>query len=243
MHLKSENGPIDVLVCPEDDPQCLQSPPNGLGNSLKSSYSSEVDCTSSLAITSSAELIPQPLPPSHPGQPLPHQQHHPPQPSTSSLHGTTTTQLLHQQQQLQQHQFSQQSLQDQQQQHLLQQQQQQQCLHSVSTASTASIPPSSKLEDCCLRQHDTQAGIDGLSVNRTVTATPHHTYPQVAVSAPNELDISLSSAADVGDDLGFMDRLLPLDMFDHLSPTLNTTEDFSFSLDGDNEGIQDLFDI
>ena len=85
-------------------------------------------------------------------------------------------------------------------------------------------------------------------MTRTVVAAAPPSYPQVTVtgSAASELDISLSSAAEVGgDDLGFMDRLLPLDMgvFDHLSPTLNTTEDFSFSLDEDNEGIQDLFDI
>lgn len=71
-------------------------------------------------------------------------------------------------------------------------------------------------------------------------------YPQVTVmGAPNsELDISLSSTADVNDDLGFMDRLLPIDMamFDQLSPTLQT-EDFSFSMDNSTEGIQDLFDL
>ena len=70
-------------------------------------------------------------------------------------------------------------------------------------------------------------------------------YPQVTVTGPNnELDISLSSAADVnGDDL-FMDRLLPMDMsvFDQLSPTLQTS-DFSFSMDNSTEGIHDLFDL
>ena len=71
--------------------------------------------------------------------------------------------------------------------------------------------------------------------------------PPVAVTGPSgsELDISLSSTADLnGDDLGFMDRLLPIDsaMFDHLSPTLQN-EDFSFSMDTSTEGIHDLFDL
>ena len=72
-------------------------------------------------------------------------------------------------------------------------------------------------------------------------------YPQMTVTGPtDDLDISLSSAADVaGDDLGFMERLLPLDMamFDQLSPTLPAAEDFSFSMDDSTEGINDLFDL
>ena len=86
----------------------------------------------------------------------------------------------------------------------------------------------------------------GLSVDQAMRSA----YPQVTVTGPNgELDISLSSTADVNDDLGFMDHLdtsslLPIDMsmFEHLSPPLQT-EEFSFSMDNSTEGIHDLFDL
>ena len=226
MHLKSENGAIDVLVCPEDEPQCnLHSPlsttsgvyvtPGG----VKPGYS-EID-SSACPPSTSGELIqqPAPLPP-------------PPQQEQSSL-------TLHSTQLMQQHQLQQQ--QQQQQQQL--QQQQQQHYHHLQQQCLANPPQSgsAKLDDGSLTRQHNQARVD---VGRTVATS---SYSQVSGSAANELDISLSSAAEVGpDDLGFMDRLLPLDMvgvFDHLSPTLHTTEDFSFSLDEDNEGIQDLFDI
>jgi hypothetical protein len=94
-------------------------------------------------------------------------------------------------------------------------------------------------------QQGQQALGEGLSVVEQACTSPP--YPQVTVTGPttDELDISLNSAAEMtGDDLGFMDRLLPLDMamFDQLSPAL-PTEDFSFSMDNSTEGINDLFDL
>ncbi len=99
-----------------------------------------------------------------------------------------------------------------------------------------------KLENA--RQHDEAVG---LSMDQTV-CSPYP--PQVTITRPNnDLDISLSSTADVnGDDLGFIDHfdssLLPIDigMFEHLSPPLQN-EDFSFSMDNSTEGIHDLFDL
>lgn len=173
MHLKSNNGAIDVLVCPEEEAQCLQSPrpPNSTATGLCAARS----VYSVLDPPHSPELVP----------------------GSSHL--------------LQHH----------------QEQQHQQCML-----------PSVKFEDDHRQKQAT-----GLTVDQTVVAP---SYPQVTVTGPsNELDISLSSAAEVsGDDLGFMDRLLPLDMamFDQLSPTLQT-EDFSFSMDNSTEGINDLFDL
>lgn len=167
MHLKSSNGAIDVLVCPEEEAQCLEPPhspistANGLCAVARSVYS----------VLDSPELVPN---------------------SSCS-----------QQQRHQDHQCA------------------------------LSIAPDNHRQEQAMR----------LTAEQIPTAS---SYPQVTVTGPsNQLDISLSSAAEVtGDDLGFMDRLLPLDMamFDQLSPTLQT-EDFSFSMDNSTEGINDLFDI
>ena len=228
MHLKSENGAIDVLVCPEDEPQCLQSPrpPPTTAHTTQGGTSSYSEANCSYPSSSSTELIPSaqaPPPPTTPAQLA--------QPGMQTMH-SSISQLMHQQH------LPQQQLQDQQQQQHHLQQSQPQCLVNHHQSGNA------KLQDGCMRQQE-QASIVGLAVDRTVAPS---SYPQVTVtgSASNDLDISLSSAAEMNrDDLGFMDQLLPLDMgvFDHLSPTLNTTEDFSFSLHEDNEGIQDLFDI
>lgn len=163
MHLKSTNGAIDVLVCPEEEAQCLRSPhpPISTANELCSDPRSAYTV---LDPPCSPELVPD--------------------------------------SQLQRH-------------------QDQQCLTPESRGQEQVVRPAKQATTAC-------------------------SYPQVTVTGPsNQLDISLSSAAEVtGDDLGFMDRLLPLDMamFDQLSPTLQT-EDFSFSMDDSTEGINDLFDL
>ncbi len=188
MHLKSNNGAIDVLVCPEDETQasqCLQSPPAPVSTAngfcmARSVYSSILPSQSSELVADSVQSRMQ--------------QHH------------------------------------QEQHHQQQQQKQQQC-------PVGQLPGAAD----CHRQEQAM----GLDVEQSVVAP---SFPRVTVtgSASNDLDISLSSAADVNtDDLGFMDRLLPLDMavFDHLSPTTLQTEDFSFSMDNSTEGIHDLFDL
>ena len=178
MHLKSTNGAIDVLVCPEDEAQssqCLQGTTNGL-------CAARSVCSVLDPPPRSPELVV----------------------SDDPIHS-----------QLPQHPDQQQQQQQQQQQH--QQPQQQELLQQQQQCPVGQLP---------------------------VDQANSQPYPQVTVTGPtNELDISLSSAADVTDDLGFMERLLPLDVFDHLSsPTLHP-EDFSFSMDNSTEGIHDLFDL
>lgn len=186
MHLKSSNGAIDVLVCPEEEEaQCLNPthPPISTTNGLYTSRSPY----------SILDAPPLPLPPC----------------STELVSAASSCS------QMQQHQER------------LQHHHQQPC----------TLPPFPKMDQ---GQHGPQ---QALAMGQTLSPS----YPHMAVTGPaDDLDISLSSAAEVGgDDLGFMERLLPLDMamFDQLSPTLPAAEDFSFSMDDSTEGINDLFDL
>lgn len=175
MHLKSSNGAIDVLVCPEEEAQCLHPPHPPISTSTNGLYTAR-------SVYSVLDVPP-------------------------TLHSTELVPDSSCSQVQQQH----------------QERMQQQCALPLA------------------KVHHGQQAL-GLTLEQAISPS----YPQVTVTGPsNELDISLSSAAEVtGDDLGFMDRLLPLDMgmFDQLSPTL-PTEDFSFSMDTSTEGINDLFDL
>lgn len=187
MHLKSSNGAIDVLVCPEDETQsqCLHSP-----------HPPSISTANGMCATRAGYPALDPPPPA---------------PCTPELLSATSQSAVHPQKE-----------------------------EPDPVINHVPVSRITKLEDG-LRQ-------EGLALDHhhhhPHTITP--SYPQVTVTGPSsELDISLSSAADVnGDDLGFMDRLLPIDMgmFDHLSPTLQT-DDFSFSMDNSTEGIHDLFDL
>lgn len=190
MHLKSTNGAIDVLVCPEDEPQSqhLQSP-----------------------------------------HPVPYI-------STTSSESCATTPNYS----------------------VLEQQPYSPELDSVVMAHQVQVQSSQEHAHCSMGQVSCVKLEEGLRQEQAVgiildQSAVAPSYPSPAVTGlgpPNsELDISLSSTADINDDLGFMDRLLPIDtaiidtaMFDHLSPTLQT-DDFSFSMDNSTEGIHDLFDL
>ncbi len=206
MHLKSSNGAIDVLVCPEDDvqSQSLQSPhpatpltPPSLVSSSSggvshtprpASYGSVLDQPSQSLIQGLVLPDQQGL---NPGGHLPHPAHHP-------QHCHASSGLVH---------------------------------HHQTTSCTT------------LETGRQEACVD----NTGDVAQPNNSaYPQILGPGGNsDLEISLSSAADVDSDFeGLMDHLLPVDMamFEHLSPPLQN-EDFSFSMDNSTEGIQDLFDL
>lgn len=181
MHLKSSNGAIDVLVCPEEEAECLHTPHPPISTSTNGLYTAR-------SVYSVLDA-PPPLPP------------------ITTLHAS-------------------------------------ELVPDSSCSQAQQQQGSEHMQQPCalpLAKVDHRQQTLGLPVEQAISPS----YPQVTVTGPNsDLDISLSSAADVTDDLGFMDRLLPLDMglFDQLSPTL-PTEDFSFSMDNSTEGISDLFDI
>lgn len=107
--------------------------------------------------------------------------------------------------------------------------------------------PQVKLEEGLRHERASSAvvGVGGMILDQPAMVAPPYSSPVVTGQPSSELDISLSSTADLnGDDLGFMDQLLPIDLarFDHLSPTLQN-EDFNFSMDNSTEGIDNLFDI
>jgi len=202
MHLKSSNGPIDVLVCPEDDAQIPSPQPvtpltpptlactastSHTTASRPSTYSSVLDQSSSQGLIQGLVV---------PDHHQDHHMHHSPQPhppSSALTHHTSCTTLEAGRQQ-------------------------QEATPNVNPDPAPHVNP---------------------------------TYSQILVPGGNsDLEISLSSAADVDSDLeGLMDHfdptnLLPVDMamFEHLSPPLQN-EDFSFSMDNSTEGIHDLFDL
>ena len=197
MHLKSRNGPIDVLVCPGDDTetQSLQShpppppPPSSLICHTSSNCStSRPDCYASVLDQSS--------------------------------HGMLSDLVLSEPQLMNCH-----------------------CHHNLSVL--AHQTSCTKLGGG--RQQD-QCNGDSI----TTISTSLSSYPQIlGPGVSSDLEISLSSAADVDSDdfEGLMDHLensslLPIDMamFEQLSPPLQT-EEFSFSMDNSTEGIHDLFDL
>lgn len=199
MHLKSNNGAIDVLVCPEDDTQTqsLQSP-HPPPPPLLSSTSNDLSTTS--RPDSYASVLNQP--------------------SQSLLQDF----ILSEQQQMEDH-----------------QQQHHHHHHNPSTLihQTCTTLDRGRQQDQCSGDAITAVGSSS-------------SYPQIlGPGASSDLEISLSSAADVDSDdfEGLMDHLessslLPIDMamFEHLSPPLQT-EEFSFTMDESEEGIPDLFDL
>lgn len=193
MHLKSSNGAIDVLVCPEDDTetQSLQSPHPPPPTSQICRMSS--DCGTPRP-NSYASVLDQ------------------------SSHGLLSDFVLPKPQQMDCH-----------------------CHHTpVLVHQTCTKMDAGRQQDQC-----------GMG-NGDITAVSSLSYSQIlGPGASSDLEISLSSAADVDSDdfEGLMDHLesnnlLPIDMamFEHLSPPLQT-EEFSFSMDNSTEGIHDLFDL
>ena len=98
-----------------------------------------------------------------------------------------------------------------------------------------------QMDQCGVTNEDTIRAMGSLS-----------SYSLLEPASSNDLEISLSSAADVDCDHfeGLMDHLnhlnnstlLPLDMFEHLSPS-RENEEFSFSIDDSDEGLPDLFEM